>query len=173
MLGSTVFAGSVLILYTLIWKIIPQAAGSQHFALSYYSNGEVTDSPTSLIKLFLFSPLKTLSLLMDSARLMYLNQLLLPIGYLGLLAPLFLIFASPDLVINLLSSKAELHQIYYQYSSAITPFLFISTIFGAAFVLKRLKKSLKSYSLPIWSAQVCILHIFTARCPEQNHLILI
>ena len=140
MLGSTVFAGSVLILYTLIWKIIPQAAGSQHFALSYYSNGEVTDSPTSLIKLFLFSPLKTLSLLMDSARLMYLNQLLLPIGYLGLLAPLFLIFASPDLVINLLSSKAELHQIYYQYSSAITPFLFISTIFGAAFVLKRLKK---------------------------------
>lgn len=140
LLGSIVFLGSLSILYALIWIIIPLAAGSQHFALSYYSKGEVTDSPTSLIKLFLFAPFKTLALLTDSARLIYLNQLLLPIGYLGLLAPLFLIFAAPDLVINLLSTKAELHQIYYQYSGAITPFLFISTIFGAAFILKRLKK---------------------------------
>lgn len=140
LLGSLVVLISASILYTLIWKIIPQAAGSQHFALSYYSNGEVTDSPTSLIKLFLFSPLKTLSLLTDSARLIYLNQLLLPVGYLGLLAPLFLIFAAPDLVINLLSTKAELHQIYYQYSAPITPFIFIATIFGVSFLLKKVKK---------------------------------
>lgn len=140
LLGSLISIGSLSALYILIWKIIPQVAGTQHFALSYYSNGEVTDSPTSLIKLFLFSPLKTFSLLTDSARLIYLNQLFLPIGYLGLFAPLMLIFAAPDLVINLLSTKAELHQIYYQYTAAVTPFLFIATIYGTALLMRRLKK---------------------------------
>jgi uncharacterized membrane protein len=139
LLGGIVFIVSSLTLYLLIWKIIPQAAGMQHFALSYYSNGEVTDSPTTLIEQFLFSPLRTFELIIQPARLNYLNALFSPLGYLAVLSPLFLFFAGPDLTINLLSTKAELYQIYYQYTAAITPFIFIASIFGAAFILKRIR----------------------------------
>jgi uncharacterized membrane protein len=138
-LGSSVFILSSITLYLLIWKIIPQASGAQHFALSYYSNGEATDSPTALIERFLFSPLKTFGLILQPERLNYLNALFSPLGYLAIFSPFFLIFAGPDLTINLLSSKAELYQIYYQYTAAINPFIFIASIFGAALLLKKVR----------------------------------
>jgi uncharacterized membrane protein len=137
--GSLIFLSSSLMFYILIWKIIPQAAGAQHFALSYYSNGEEADSPTSLIKQFLFSPLKTLNLLLQPARINYLIELFSPLGFLAILSPLFLIFAGPDLGINLLSSKSELYQIYYQYTAAITPFIFVAAIFGTAFFIRKFR----------------------------------
>jgi uncharacterized membrane protein len=63
----------------------------------------------------------------------------MPLGYLPILAPLLLIFAAPDLAINLLSSKSQLYQIYYQYTAAITPFLFIAAIYAAGWILTRFK----------------------------------
>lgn len=137
--GSFVFIASSCVLYLLIWRIIPHVAGSQHFALSYYSNGEAASSPTALLEQFLFSPVKTIGLVLQPERLDYLNALFSPLGYLAIFSPLFLIFAGPDLVINLLSTKGELYQIYYQYTAAITPFIFIASIFGVAFLLKRFR----------------------------------
>lgn len=137
--GSIVFLVSTLITYLLLWKIIPWAAGAQHFALSYYSNGEGADSPTSLIEQFIFAPIKTINMLLQPDRVSYLTKLFFPLGFLAIFAPLILIFAAPDLTINLLSSKAELYQIYYQYTAAITPFLFIASIFGVAFILRRFR----------------------------------
>lgn len=128
---------SVGICYVLIWVFIPSASGAPHFALSYYSSGEVTDSPTNLIRLFFFSPERTFELLTDSARLNYLHALFAPIGYLSLLAPFMLIFVTPDLAINLLSLKPQLYQIYYQYTAAITPFLYIAAIYGAKWLLSK------------------------------------
>jgi len=49
---------------------------------------------------------------------------------------LYLIFIIPDLFINLLSNNIAFHQIYYQYTAIITPFLFIATIHG----IQRLSK---------------------------------
>ncbi len=137
LLGSLIFLLSSLTLYLLIWKIIPLASGGQHFALSYYSNGEAASSPTILIEQFLFYPANTFGLIFSPERLSYLNTLFAPLGYLAVFAPFFLIFAGPDLTINLLSTKAELYQIYYQYTAAITPFIFIASIFGTAFILRR------------------------------------
>lgn len=139
LIGAVVILLSSLIFYLLIWVVIPSASGTQHFALSYYSGGESASSPTSLAGLFLSSPGKTFTLITDQARLDYLNALFMPLGYLPLLAPLLLIFASPDLAINLLSSKSQLYQIYYQYTAAITPFLFIAAIYGISLLMSRFK----------------------------------
>lgn len=62
----------------------------------------------------------------------------LPLGFLSILSPLILIFTAPDFAINLLSNNSQLHEIYYQYTATITPFLFIAAIFGLSFLKKKL-----------------------------------
>ena len=127
-LGIATFIVSLGIFYLLIWHVIPQAREGGHFALSYYS--DFGESPTNIIKNIFLSPQKTLGTFFQKEQSDYLTQLFLPLGFFSLLSPLYLVFTAPDLLINLLSSNDNLHQIYYQYSAAITPFIFISAIYG-------------------------------------------
>ncbi|HUD09529.1 MAG TPA: alpha/beta fold hydrolase [Patescibacteria group bacterium] len=136
--GLVVFLSSTLICYLLIWVIIPYVKGSGHFALAYYSDFGGTAS--SISKNILFSPIKTISIILQPQKVQYLVELLLPFGLMSLLAPFYLIFAAPDLVINLLSGNAQLHQIYYQYTAAITPFLAVSAIYAVLILKKKLPK---------------------------------
>ncbi len=133
--GLSIFAISAFIFYFLIWRAIPQALGNQHFALSYYS--DFGSTPTGVVKNIILSPIKTLHTLVGPDQLSYIRQLFIPVGYLSTFAPLFLIFAVPTLLINLLSNNTQLHQIYYQYSSTITPFVFISAVYAVSFLMKR------------------------------------
>ncbi len=135
-IGTSIFAISSFIFYILIWIAIPKALGSEHFAISYYS--DFGGSPNHIIKNIILSPAKTFQTIFLPDRVAYLKQLFLPLGYLSFLAPFYLIFASPDLVINLLSSTSVLHQIYYQYSSTVTPFIFLSAIFAISKIKRRI-----------------------------------
>lgn len=138
LLGLGIIFLSLSIFSYLIWYAIPQNLGKHHFALSYYS--DFGSSPTQVIKNVLFSPQKILSTILEGSRLEYLKQIFMPLGFMSLLSPIYLIFSIPDLLINLLSNNTQLHQIYYQYSSTITPFIFISSIFGVKNLLKYLPK---------------------------------
>lgn len=133
-IGAAVFFISIFIFVGLIWYLMPNALGSQHFALSYYS--EFGDSPSDIVKTIIFSPQKTLSTIFEQNRLNYLKQIFLPAGFLSIMSPLFLVFAVPDLMINLLSNNSQLHQIYYQYTAPINPFVFLSMIMGIALLIK-------------------------------------
>jgi len=129
-LGSMTFLFSMAAFYYLIWHAIPQNLGSQHFALSYYS--DFGSKPSTVIKSVLLSPGKVFGIIFERSRLLYLNALFTPLGYLSLLAPWFIIFAVPDLLLNMLSNNPQTYQIYYQYTAAISPFLLIAAIFGVA-----------------------------------------
>lgn len=142
-LGLGIAFFSLIIFGYLIWNVIPGNAGGEHFALSYYSS--FGSSPTEIIKNVIFSPQKIISIILEPSRIDYLKQLFMPLGFMSLLAPLYLIFTIPDLLINLLSNNPQLHQIYYQYSAAITPFIFISSIFGVKQLIKWFPKIPKSY----------------------------
>lgn len=135
-LGLALFIYSILVFYVLIWHLIPQNLGKEHFALSFYS--DFGDSPEKIIRNVFLHPSTTLSTLLMEDRLTFVKQLFLPLGYLSFLAPLFLVFAGPDLAINLLSNNSALHQIYYQYSSTVTPFVFISAIYSIKFIKSKL-----------------------------------
>ncbi len=65
----------------------------------------------------------------------------MPVGFLSIFSPLYLIFALPDLIINLLSNNRQLSDIYYQYTSGIIPFLFVSSIYGFKYILKIVNKN--------------------------------
>jgi uncharacterized membrane protein/pimeloyl-ACP methyl ester carboxylesterase/uncharacterized membrane protein YbhN (UPF0104 family) len=134
-IGIVLSAISIIVFYGLIFIAIPKIRGSEHFALSYYS--DFGDSPGGIIKNIIFSPLKTISIFLEPKRLSYLYQLFSSVGFLSIFSLPYLVFAIPDLLINILSNNSQLHQIYYQYTAAITPFVFISAIYGIAFLKKR------------------------------------
>jgi uncharacterized membrane protein/uncharacterized membrane protein YbhN (UPF0104 family) len=143
LLGALVFAVSAFVFYYLMSVAIPKSLGDSHFALSYFS--QFGSTPIEVIKNIAFSPQTIIGILFEKEHLVYLRQIFLPVGFLPLLAPVYLIFAAPDLMINLLSSNPQLHQIYYQYTAVITPFLYISTIYGLDFVRKLKIKSIDVY----------------------------
>ena len=156
LLGAGIFAISVIVFYYLISYAIPQAKGGGHFALSYYS--DFGESPATIIKNILFSPLKTLAVILKEKQLLYLFNNFFPLGFLSVLSPLTLIFAIPDLLINLLSNNPQLHQIYYQYSATITPFIFISTIYA----IYNLKKWIPKISNTIYIYYIIFFTILSA-----------
>ncbi len=58
----------------------------------------------------------------------YLKVLLTPTGYLALLAPWILLLALPTLLLNLLSSDAQMYSGLFQYSAEIVPIFIFATI---------------------------------------------
>ena len=126
--GIILFTFCAGIFYYLVSFAIPQSRGGEHFALSYYS--DFGNSPTSIIKNIIFEPQKTFLTIFSLGKIYYLYQLFIHVGFLSLFSPLFLLFAIPDLLVNTLSNNSQLHQIYYQYTATITPFIFISAIYG-------------------------------------------
>ncbi|MDP2637810.1 MAG: DUF2079 domain-containing protein [Candidatus Levybacteria bacterium] len=137
-LGFLITTLSIATFVLLVWHVIPSNLGKEHFALSYFS--DFGNSPTEVVKNTLFSPHKVIGTIFSGSQLDYLRQIFMPLGFLSFLAPIFLFFAIPDLLINLLSNNSQLHQIYYQYTSTITPFIFISAIYGVKQALRWLPK---------------------------------
>jgi len=93
----------------------------------------------------LLSPQKIFSTVFNASGIDYLTKIFLPLGFFSLLSPLTLIFGIPDFSINLLSNNSQLRQIYYQYTSTITPFIFISGIYGVKQFIKWFPKIPKLY----------------------------
>lgn len=136
--GSIMTIASFGMFYFLVWQAIPSAIGGDHFALSFFA--ELGNSPTEVVSTVIFSPWKLWEMIAEPSKIDYLKQIFSPLGYLPLLGPLWLLFAIPDLLINLLSSNDNFHQIYYQYTATITPFLFIAAIHGTRFLQQLLKR---------------------------------
>ncbi len=154
--GVIVSLVSFAAFYFLVWYAIPQVRGSGHFALTYFA--DFGSDPSGIIKNVIFSPLKTLSIIFQKDQITYLFQLLSPLGFLSLLSPLSLIFAFPDLLINLLSNNSQLHQIYFQYTATITPFIFISSMYA----IKKLQRSFSKISPKVYITYFLITTVATA-----------
>jgi len=138
LIGTLIIVCSLSIFYYLIVKIIPQVRGGEHFALSYYS--DFGENPLAIIRNIFLSPSKIIETLLHKEQLIYLIRIFFPLGFSSLFYPIILIFALPDLFINLLSNNSQLRQIYYQYTATITPFIFISGIYAVVIVTKRFPK---------------------------------
>lgn len=136
--GVTLFILSAGMFYYLLWHAIPDTAGSAHFALSYFSEGG--SSPSDVIKHILFSPIDSLQTALMPNRIDYYRKLLEPVGYLPLAFPFWLLLAAPDLVLNIFSDRVQLQQIYYQYTAAISAFIYVSALYGVVVLRKYLPR---------------------------------
>lgn len=116
----------------------------------------------------------------------YVTLLLMPVGFISLFAPLFLIFAVPDITKNLLSNNANFRSFNFQYTAEIIPFIYISAIFGIKNILKRNIRWVNAQSVFLflllfafyaqWSlgalpgAQYASLEVFTTPTPYAKEI---
>lgn len=120
------------------WVIIPHFRQADHFALSRYK--EFGESTSGIISGFFLKPLTTLSKIISISTLRYIFLITSPLLFLSFLSPMHFLIALPDLAINVISSEANMHDIVHHYTAVITPFLFISAIYGLATIKKKYQK---------------------------------
>ncbi|MGE5042196.1 MAG: DUF2079 domain-containing protein [Candidatus Levyibacteriota bacterium] len=135
--GILTFFISLGMFYVLVSHVIPGQRGDVHFALSYFSH--LGSSPGEIFLSLFIAPQKWVQLLASPARINYILEIMSPVAFLPLFAIPSLIFAIPDLAINVLSNNGQLHEIYYQYTATITPFIFTSAVYGIKIAQKRIR----------------------------------
>jgi len=131
--GIIVAAGSALYFLVTVFVLIPALgpAGYQYAGrLEQFGN-----TPLEAARNFFLHPMRTLNILATRENLRYIFDLLLPVAFLSLFAPAYLLPAIPAFAINMISSFQYQHTILNQYTAGIIPFIFIALVFG----LRRIK----------------------------------
>lgn len=144
-LGFIVSTFSAIVLILVMFVIIPSQRTNLHFASSYIS----TDISINIQRLFSFQSFQ------------YLYSLLQPLGFVSLLSPLHLVIALPEFFINLLSKNENMRNLLYHYTSLITPFIFISSIFGLRRIYTLLHQRIPSLYGRIIFYICCVLILFS------------
>ena len=137
--GKIVSFGSLIYFLAAVLFLIPHYAPAGY----QYSGRLRAFGPTTkqAIKNFFIHPRKTFNILATRQNLRYVFDLLIPVAFLSIFAPIFLLPALPAFFFNIISDFQPQHTIGtlnspVQYTAAIIPFVFIAAIFG----LKRFKK---------------------------------
>jgi hypothetical protein len=79
--------------------------------------------------------------LLTPPKLTYLRDLLLPVGFLSLLAPHVLVIGLPPVLTNLLSTKELMHHLEgFHYSVTVVPFVVVSAAYGGAWLVRRFSR---------------------------------
>lgn len=156
--GAILAIASFVIFFYLTSVAIPNARGTDHFALSYYAY--LGDSPGEVIKNVFLKPGTILSHIFTFSTFQYLHALLIPTGYLALLSPLALVLAAPDLAISILSNNPNLRSYQYHYGALIIPFVYLSTIYGVKFIIKRYNGKYTKRAISYYLLAMMVLSLF-------------
>ena len=136
--GIFIFVMSVFWFFLSMLVIIPIFRKEMSFALTYYS--DFGDSPVQVLFGIIKNPSNVVKYLWQPDTAGYLLCMFGPLGFVSLFAPLQLLITVPEFAINLLSNNWNMRNVYYHYTSVITPFVFISALYGFDTILKYKKK---------------------------------
>jgi uncharacterized membrane protein len=150
-LGAFLFLSMVL---------IPAFAGTEtHFGLHRYQ--ALGQTVPQVLLTVLTRPLYVWNYLWsDPDKVRYLTNLLAPVAYLSLFNPPALLLAAPTIAMNLLSSLPTTYALdRFHYSALVVPFVVISAVNGAAFVvnwLHRLRGLAQSFLITLCMIMVLL-----------------
>jgi uncharacterized membrane protein len=127
--GAIALAGvaSTLIAVDVVIPHFRHGAASSFFGRYQAVGG----SAGGIVKKLFTDPARLASVAFDHRGAHYLLDLLLPIVWLSVLAPLLLVALLPELALNLLSSVDAQKSIHYHYVAAEIPILFAAAAMGA------------------------------------------
>lgn len=129
--GAILAAASLAWTAVAVWVIIPRYNTSTGHALQA-RYGELGSDAGDVLRTLVTRPWDAAEVAATADGGKYVLVLVLPLLGLSLFAPLLAAGALPDLLLNLLSSRAEQHQIQYHYAAVIAPFLIAAAIRGTA-----------------------------------------
>ncbi len=102
----------------------------------------------------------------------YLWKIFLPLGFLSFFHPPTLLLTFPILFQNILSRNSSMHSISYQYTSGLTPFVFISAIYGTGVFLSRFEGKFRNRPVRTYLLMVLIaLTLASAGRPEREYFL--
>ena len=128
----TVVTGVIGIIIALgVLRMENQGRSSAYVSL--YS--DFGNSPGSILLYLLTHPLDILAHITTPDNMQYWVDMLFPLLFLPLLAPECFAIAIPALMANMLSNRAAMHGIHYQYNALVIPPVFYAAIAGGQVVL--------------------------------------
>ena len=159
-IGGTVAALGIAWTAVAVGVVLPHFNdGSEPSFYGRYE--EVGGSAAGIAETLLTDPLTVIRVAFDDRGLSYLAQLLVPLAFLPLAAPLALLPALPELALNLLSATPTQTSIHFHYTAAQIPILFAAAVFGAkrfrhpqlapALVVLALVSNYALGAIPAWS----------------------
>ena len=128
--------GTVLLIGGLLWSLLAFKVIIPHFypgvqANNYWYRYEALgSSPGAAIANLVIHPWLLFTTFFSLDRFYYLVGLVRSVGFLPLLAPVWLLPALPSLAVNLLSTDPLLYSGVYHYNAALIPFVMVSAIHG-------------------------------------------
>jgi uncharacterized membrane protein len=129
-------------------------AHASPFASRY---GYLGNTPWEMAWTLITRPGRVVQALSTPDRLSYLRDLLIPVGYLSLLAPQVLVLSLPTVMTNLLSTKELMHQLEgFHYSVNAVPFVVVSASYGAFWLVRRFPRH------RTWVTAILIVYLLAA-----------
>lgn len=129
-LGITLIIGGLLWSFLAFKVIIPHFYPGVQANNYWYRYEALGSSPGAAIANILIHPWLLFTTFFTLDRLYYLFGLVRGVGFLSLLAPVWLLPALPSLAENLLSTDPLLYSGVYHYNAAIVPFIMLAAIHG-------------------------------------------
>lgn len=129
------WAGTLSMVLGLGWSLfavlgIQQVVGGN---IHWWRYGYLGDSPSEMMRTMATQPSLVVQQLRDAEALRYVVEMLLPVGFVALLAPEVLLLALPSLAINLLADFPPMHETDgLIYAAPIAPFVVLAAVMGIA-----------------------------------------
>lgn len=134
-------AGGAIVVAGIAWAAVATTVIIPHFnhgqSSDFYTRySEVGGSPGGIVKNALTHPGRLVRAAFTARDGHYVLQLLWPLAFLPLLAPLVLVAALPELAINLLSAVPTQTSIHFHYTAGLIAPLVVAAVLGAKRVPK-------------------------------------
>ncbi|MGH7305867.1 MAG: DUF2079 domain-containing protein [Candidatus Rokuibacteriota bacterium] len=129
-LGAAVALASVLVLFIDLKYVMPLFRGEPYPHL--HRHAYLGSSIGEILVNIVVRPWRWVGVALTGGKILYLLLMLLPLGFLPLLAPRVLMAAVPTLALNLLSVDPVLANFRSQYQAFVLPFLMLAAVEGFA-----------------------------------------
>jgi uncharacterized membrane protein len=129
-------AGGTIVVLGIAWAAVATTVVIPHFnhgqTSDFYTRySEVGGSPGGIVRTAFTHPGRLVDAIASGRDLHYVLQLLWPLAFLPLLAPLVLVAALPELAINLLSAVPTQTSIHFHYTAGLIAPLIVAAVLGA------------------------------------------
>jgi uncharacterized membrane protein len=118
-----------------IFVIIPSYRQAPFGFVNRYSY--LGESIPEIVKTLVTRPIYVLKHVVIMKKITYAFRVFGPLGFLSLLSPSHLLLAVPTFFQNILSESGFQYSIGFQYTSPLTPFVFVSAIYGGRNLLMK------------------------------------
>lgn len=145
--GSGLKWGLLVLFSSVIWFVLCIKFIQPYFMLLEYRNAETAkggllffgwlgDSLSEILRTLAVRPGYVLGGIVIKAKMLYLLHLLAPVTFLPLFSPAGMVMTLLSLSEGLLSQRIPHYTIRYQYTSIVTPIVFIAAIYGIRNIFK-------------------------------------